>query len=494
VRYDGFISYSHAADGLLAPGLQSALHKLAKPWYKARALRVFRDETDLSASPGAWPSIEGALKSSRQFILLASPKAASSKWVRKEIEFWLREHDLDSLVIVLTEGELCWDDAGSRFDLEQTDAIPASLAGAYQAEPLYVDLRFARTQEDLSIANPEFKRRIVPIAAKLHGKTPADLVSEEAREHRRTKRVRNSAIFALTILAVVAVLAAVAAMRQAKEARLQAQKAEHQRRAAEAARDATERELLRAQGAELRAILQRLDVLSGKPGSNADEASRARLRAEREEIVARLQEVTREHQHKLGEAIGFRGDFEFLARFEGHAQSVKFLGFGLYIDPATDLALSKPGVIRNRYTFILTPDELEAVLKVVGLRGEDAKRALEDSPVLKRIRLQQFDVARLVPEVAAPIWDRIIQRFPILLQPSTPPAVQTALLSLGFNVGIGNRIWQGLEKSISEGDWLAVADGIEAMAKQGLHQRFPGLEKRRQAEAGLIRNALGSGR
>jgi hypothetical protein len=256
-------------------------------------------------------------------------------------------------------------------------------------------------------------------------------------------------------------ISAVAAMRQAKEARLQAQKAEHQRRAAEAARDATERELLRAQGAELRAILQRLDVLSGKPGSNADEASRARLRAEREEIVARLQEVTREHQHKLGEAIGFRGDFEFLARFEGHAQSVKFLGFGLYIDPATDLALSKPGVIRNRYTFILTPDELEA---------------------------------GLVPEVAAPIWDRIVQRFPILLQPSTPPAVQTALLSLGFNVGIGNRIWQGLEKSISEGDWLAVADGIEAMAKQGLHQRFPGLEKRRQAEAGLIRNALGSGR
>ncbi len=34
--YDGFISYSHAADGLLAPRLQSALQRFAKPWWKRR--------------------------------------------------------------------------------------------------------------------------------------------------------------------------------------------------------------------------------------------------------------------------------------------------------------------------------------------------------------------------------------------------------------------------------------------------------------------------
>ena len=486
MKYDGFISYSHAADGLLAPGLQSALHKLAKPWYKARALRVFRDETDLSASPGTWPSIERALKRSGQFILLASPRAASSKWVQQEIEFWLRERDLDSLVIVLTEGELRWDDAMSRFDLERTDAIPNTLAGAYRAEPLYVDLRFARSEDDLSFANPEFKQRIVPIAAKLHGKSPADLVSEEAREHRRTKRVRNSAIAALAILATIAVLAAVVATRQAAEA-------ERQRRVAVEAREATERELLRAQGAELRAMLQRLDVLAGQPNSDDDGPRLERLRAERVEIETRLQAVTKKHQRKLGAAIGFRGDFDFLARFEGHAQSVKFLGFGLHIDPATDLALSKPETIRDRYAFILTPDELEAVLNVVGLRGDEAKQALETSPVLRRIRLQQFDVARLVPDVATPIWSRLVQRFPMLLQPPTPPAVQTALVSLAFNVGTGNRFWQRMEKPISERNWDGVANGIEAMAKQGLHARIPGLARRRQIEANLIRSALGAG-
>ena len=43
--YDGFISYSHAADGRLAPALQRGLQRLAKKWNSRRALHVFRDET-----------------------------------------------------------------------------------------------------------------------------------------------------------------------------------------------------------------------------------------------------------------------------------------------------------------------------------------------------------------------------------------------------------------------------------------------------------------
>lgn len=55
--YDGFISYSHAADGLLAPALQSGLQRLAKPWNSRRALRIFRDETGLSTNPHLWSAI-----------------------------------------------------------------------------------------------------------------------------------------------------------------------------------------------------------------------------------------------------------------------------------------------------------------------------------------------------------------------------------------------------------------------------------------------------
>ena len=58
--YDAFISYSHAADGLLAPRLQAGLQRFAKPWWKRRALRVFRDESSLSANPHLWSSITEA--------------------------------------------------------------------------------------------------------------------------------------------------------------------------------------------------------------------------------------------------------------------------------------------------------------------------------------------------------------------------------------------------------------------------------------------------
>ena len=50
--YDGFMSYSHAADDRLAPALQQGLQRLAKPWNSRRALRIFRDETGLSTNPG----------------------------------------------------------------------------------------------------------------------------------------------------------------------------------------------------------------------------------------------------------------------------------------------------------------------------------------------------------------------------------------------------------------------------------------------------------
>ena len=76
MRYDAFISYSHAADNVAAPALQRALHSFARPWNRMRALRVFRDQTSLAASPELWPSIEAALGDARWLILMASPEAA----------------------------------------------------------------------------------------------------------------------------------------------------------------------------------------------------------------------------------------------------------------------------------------------------------------------------------------------------------------------------------------------------------------------------------
>jgi tetratricopeptide (TPR) repeat protein len=96
--YDAFISYSHLKDKPIASALQSAIQKLGKPWYQRRALRLFRDDTSLSATPHLWPMIEQALGQSRHFLLLASPEAAASRWVNKEVAFWLENNSVDTLL------------------------------------------------------------------------------------------------------------------------------------------------------------------------------------------------------------------------------------------------------------------------------------------------------------------------------------------------------------------------------------------------------------
>src|SRR5687768_8318461 len=109
--YNAFFSYSHAADSALAPAFRLALHRFANPWYKPRALSVFLDQSSLSANPALWPAIERALSASDYFVLLASPASAASPWVRKEIDWWLRNRSVDKMLVLLTDGELIWNSA-----------------------------------------------------------------------------------------------------------------------------------------------------------------------------------------------------------------------------------------------------------------------------------------------------------------------------------------------------------------------------------------------
>lgn len=73
--YDAFISYSTASDAVLAPELRLALHRLVRPWYRRRALRVFCAPSDLAANPQLWVKLEDALVKSRYLILLTAPEA-----------------------------------------------------------------------------------------------------------------------------------------------------------------------------------------------------------------------------------------------------------------------------------------------------------------------------------------------------------------------------------------------------------------------------------
>ena len=218
-RFDAFISYSHAADGELAPALQKGLQTLGKPWHRRRVLHVFRDQTSLNASPGLWPDIERALGSSRFFILLASPEAAESVWVRKEVAWWLERQPSERLLIAVTDGSLAWDTASGEFDRHRSNAVPEVLLGCFAEEPLWVDLRWARAQLQVSTRNPQFRDCTADLAAPLHGCPKDDLIGEDIRNHRRAIRLARSAGATVVLLAAAAIIAAIVAIGQRNAAR-----------------------------------------------------------------------------------------------------------------------------------------------------------------------------------------------------------------------------------------------------------------------------------
>jgi MTH538 TIR-like domain (DUF1863) len=219
--YDAFVSYSHAGDGELAPALQAGIERFAKPWYRSRALRVFRDQTSLSADPGLWSAIEIALSRSSWFVLMASPKAAASPWVDRELRWWLERRSVKRLLIVVTSGTLEWDEAAGDFDPAGSTALPAALRGAFDEEPRWVDCRWSDSSAQVSRANPDLQQVVADVAATIRGVAKDELVGVHVREHKRTVRLASAAVTALVTLLVVAVAAAVVAITQRNTAREQ---------------------------------------------------------------------------------------------------------------------------------------------------------------------------------------------------------------------------------------------------------------------------------
>ena len=216
-HFDAFISYSRGADRPVAAALQQALHRFDKPWNRLRALRVFRDDASLAADPRLWGAIERALDASRYLILLASPAAAESVGVAREVRYWLENRSEDDLLIGLTGGELRWV-PGEGIDAAATTALPAALLDRFRTEPRYVDLRWARDVTDLSLRDPRFQDAVAEFASPLRGKPKDVLIGDDVRQHRRTVRVRNAAIVALATLLVASVVAAIRALQASREA------------------------------------------------------------------------------------------------------------------------------------------------------------------------------------------------------------------------------------------------------------------------------------
>ena len=110
--YDAFISYRHIPrDMKIAKKLHGMLENYRTPGYlvkkgfPARLKKVFRDRDELPTSSDLGQDIRQALIKSRFLIVLCSPEALQSEWVKEEAAFFGKYHGYDRILTVLVSGE-----------------------------------------------------------------------------------------------------------------------------------------------------------------------------------------------------------------------------------------------------------------------------------------------------------------------------------------------------------------------------------------------------
>jgi len=217
-EYDAFMCYSHSADSLVAPELQRLIRRVGRPWYARSTLRIFRDQTNLEMSESLWGSIAAALGASASFVLMASPAAARSPWVDREVRFWREHQKRSKFYIVLTDGEIAWCQK-SDFDWSRTTALPKSLSGWFEEEPGWMDVRRPPgTRTHRNQRNDRLRDAARTIAAPLYGLDKDQLDGEDERESRRTQWTLGATIATLSVLTILALVAAGVAFHQYRSA------------------------------------------------------------------------------------------------------------------------------------------------------------------------------------------------------------------------------------------------------------------------------------
>src|SRR5215813_7057519 len=149
--FDAFLSYSWAADAKIAPLIQSILQQFLRPWYKLRALNIFRDLSSLPASSNLTVSLKERLDKSKHLIVFASPEAAMSAGMEFEARYWFSRPREGEILLVVTSGSYTnWDEIRS-------NALPPTLQKELTDTPLWIDISRWR-DEILAHSSPETLR------------------------------------------------------------------------------------------------------------------------------------------------------------------------------------------------------------------------------------------------------------------------------------------------------------------------------------------------
>jgi WD40 repeat protein len=231
-EYDLFISYSRdQLDRDVTVKLQNELQRFTRPWYRprTRTLRVFRDQTNLQASPDLWGTIEEAMSSSQWLFLVASPRSAQSAGVRRELTWWREHRGTANLGIALIDGELRWDEAANDFEWPASTALSQEALGhAFETEPAWIDLRPVTLTDGAdrrrprwfmrSLADPRLQDATASLIAEVKQVPKDTLIGEHLRRSRQTRRAVTSALSTLAVLLAAAIVAAFIAVAQANRA------------------------------------------------------------------------------------------------------------------------------------------------------------------------------------------------------------------------------------------------------------------------------------
>lgn len=203
-KYKAFISYRHIPrDMAAAKALHTQIERYTVPAgrkdtasHSRKKWKVFRDEEELRVTNDLPQSIHDALDSSEYLIVICSPESMDSLWVPREIAHFLRNHDQEHILTVVTAG-----DPGQMLP----DLLVRVSAEGYDTsrmnEPLYMDIRADNSRSMKRL----LKERFLKLAATLHGCAYDDLVMREQRR-RRTQFLQRLAIVVCFFASIIAVL------------------------------------------------------------------------------------------------------------------------------------------------------------------------------------------------------------------------------------------------------------------------------------------------
>lgn len=194
--FRAFVSYCHA-DSAFAAGLQRKLEGYRLPRRLAgrvlplpgqaegRIGPVFRDRADMSAASDLSAAVREGLAASSALVVVASPDAAGSNWVAREIALFRELHPDAPILVALARGE-------------PREALPEALRGGH-VEPLCADFRKEGDGKRLAF---------LKIVAGLAGLPLDALVQRDAQ--RQMRRVTGVTLAAVLLLLVMALLLAMA--------------------------------------------------------------------------------------------------------------------------------------------------------------------------------------------------------------------------------------------------------------------------------------------